>query len=284
KFVNSTHYLCRQYGQLQMEFVSVERVVELLHLEQEPSGDVAPPAWWPSRSGDIRFDDVLIKYAPHLDPALAGISFTIKGGSKTAVIGRTGSGKSTLALAMLATILPESGKITIDNIDLASVDKQALRSRVTFLAQDPVLFPGTMRENLDPVEEHSDEDCELVLRRVCERQGWDLKTKIEAGGRNLSQGQRQLVGLARAVLRRSAIIILDEATASIDRETAMQIQQVMHEEMKDSTVITIAHRLEAVRHADYCVVLGKGKILEQGPASDMLRHHTEDMIDDASQQ
>ncbi|KAI7091670.1 ABC bile acid transporter [Hortaea werneckii] len=284
KFVNSTHYLCRQYGQLQMEFVSVERVVELLHLEQEPSGDIAPPAWWPSRSGDIRFDDVLIKYAPHLDPALAGISFTIKGGSKTAVIGRTGSGKSTLALAMLATILPESGKITIDNIDLASVDKQALRSRVTFLAQDPVLFPGTMRENLDPVEEHSDEDCELVLRRVCERQGWDLKTKIEAGGRNLSQGQRQLVGLARAVLRRSAIIILDEATASIDRETAMQIQQVMHEEMKDSTVITIAHRLEAVRHADYCVVLGKGKILEQGPASDMLKHHTEDMVDDASQQ
>ncbi|KAK1041554.1 hypothetical protein LTS16_009532 [Friedmanniomyces endolithicus] len=229
KFVISTHYLCRMYGQLQMSFVSVERVVELLHLDQEPTGEVTPPAWWPSMSGDIVFENVTIKYAPHLDDALSGISFTIKGGSKTAVIGRTGS--------------------------------------------------GTMRQNLDPVNEHPDDDCALVLERVCERQGWDLTTKVEAGGSNLSQGQRQLVGLARAVLRRSAIIILDEATASIDRETAMQIQQVMHEEMKDSTVITIAHRLEAVRNADYCIVLGKGRILEQGPASEMLKAHQEDMVD-----
>ncbi|KAK0856280.1 hypothetical protein LTR03_001371 [Friedmanniomyces endolithicus] len=116
-------------------------------------------------------------------------------------------------------------------------------------------------------------------RRHLPEDGWDLTTKVAAGGSNLSQGQRQLVGLARAVLRQSAIIILDEATASIDRETAMQIQQVMHEEMKDSTVITIAHRLEAVRNADYCIVLGKGRILEQGPASEMLNAHREDMVD-----
>ncbi|EME46797.1 hypothetical protein DOTSEDRAFT_70690 [Dothistroma septosporum NZE10] len=279
KFVNVTHGLCRQYGQLQMEFVSVERVVELLHLEQEPKGSVEPPAWWPSFDGDIVFKNVVIKYAPHLDPALAGITFTVKGRSKTAIIGRTGSGKSTLALAMLATILPEMGHITVDNVDLAEVDKQCLRTRITFLAQDPVLFPGSMRQNLDPVNEHTDEECELVLRRVCERQGWQLDSKIEAGGKNLSQGQRQLVGLARAVLRRSAIIILDEATASIDRETAMQIQQVMHEEMKDSTVITIAHRLEAVRNADYCIVLGKGRIIEQGPAEEMLKEHREEVAE-----
>ena len=278
KLVTSTHALCRQYGQLQMEFVSVERVVELLHVDQEPKGDFSPPAWWPSFSGDILFDSVTIKYAPHLEPALAGISFRVKGGSKTAVIGRTGSGKSTLALAILATVAPEAGQISIDSIDLAEVDKQALRTRVTFLAQDPVLFPGTMRKNLDPINEHTDEECELVLERVCEKQVWVLDTAIEAGGRNLSQGQRQLVGLARAVLRKSAIIILDEATASIDRETAMQIQQVMHDEMRDSTVITIAHRLEAVRNADYCIVLGKGKILRQGTATEMLKHQ-EDMVD-----
>ncbi|KAF2168468.1 hypothetical protein M409DRAFT_53141 [Zasmidium cellare ATCC 36951] len=283
KWVNTTHGLCRQYGQLQMEFVSVERIVELVHLEQEPKGDVSPPAWWPSFGGDIIFKDVVIKYAPHLDPALAGITFTVKGGSKTAVIGRTGSGKSTLALAMLATVLPDMGQILVDNVDLAAVDKQWLRTRVTFLAQDPVLFPGTMRQNLDPVNEHTDAECEIVLSRVCERQGWSLETTIEAGGRNLSQGQRQLVGLTRAVLRRSAIIILDEATASIDRETAMQIQQVMHEEMKDSTVITIAHRLEAVKNADYCIVLGKGRIIEQGPAEEMLKEHRDEVdenIDD----
>lgn len=271
KLVSSTHQLCKQYGQLQMDFVSVERIVELLHLEQEPKGTISPPAWWPSFSSDISFDDVTIKYAAHMDPALVGVSFNIKGGSKTAIIGRTGSGKSTLALSILATIVPETGSILVDNIDLAEVDKQLLRTRVTFLAQDPVLFVGTMRKNLDPVNEHSDEACKNVLDRVCERQEWELDTKIEAGGRNLSQGQRQLVGLARAVLRRSAIIILDEATASIDRETAMQIQQVMHEEMKDSTVITIAHRLEAVRNADYCIELGQGKVICQGPASEMLK-------------
>lgn len=278
-FVTKTHLLCRQYGALQMEFVSVERVVELLHLEQESEGTVHPPAWWPSYEGDIEFEDVTIKYAPHLDPALRKISFKIKGGSKTAIIGRTGSGKSTLALSLLATILPESGRILVDHVDLAEVDKHLLRTRITFLAQDPILFPGSMRDNLDPIKEHTDDACELVLRRVCERQGWRLDTKIEAGGRNLSQGQRQLVGLARAVIRRSAIIILDEATASIDRDTASQIQQVMQEEMKESTVITIAHRLEAVRNADYCIVLGKGEILEQGPADEMLKRRRAEMVD-----
>lgn len=284
KFVNSTHYLCKQYGQLQMEFVSVERVVELLHIDQEKEGTIHPPAWWPSFSGDIVFDNVTVKYAPHLDPALAGVSFTIKGGSKTAVIGRTGSGKSTLALTMLATILPTDGSIIVDNVDLAAVDKQILRTRITFLAQDPVLFPGTMRQNLDPLEEHSDDACTGVLQRVCDRQGWSLDTPIDGAGRNLSQGQRQLVGLARAVLRRSAIIILDEATASIDMETAMQIQQVLHEEMKESTVITIAHRLEAVRGADYCLVLGKGKVLEQGPAEEMLRTKRERLEREADEE
>lgn len=280
KFVITTHGLCRQYGRLQMEFVSVERVVELLHLQQEEKGKVAPPAWWPSHGGDIEFEDVTIKYAEHLDPALHQVSFTVKGGSKTAILGRTGSGKSTLALSLLATILPSDGHILIDGIDLAEVDKQLLRTRITFLAQDPVLFPGTMRANLDPVDEHSDSECETVLSRVCARQGWDLTTNIENGGRNLSQGQRQLVGLARAVLRRSAVIILDEATASIDRETADQIQEVLKKELGGSTVITVAHRLEAVRDADFCIVLGKGRVLEQGDAQEMLRSGREAELDD----
>ncbi|KAJ8605049.1 hypothetical protein MRB53_041561 [Persea americana] len=270
KFVRSTHQLCKEYGQLQMEFVSVERVVELMHLTQEPPGKASVPAWWPSFNGNIEFKNVTIKYAEHLEPALYEVSFTIKAGSKVAVLGRTGSGKSTLALALLATISPVEGQIIMDNVDLAEVDKQTLRTRVTFLAQDPVLFPGTMRQNLDPLIEHSDDECEAVLQRVCERQGWSLDTYVEGGGKNLSQGQRQLVGLARAVLRRSAIVILDEATASIDYETSMQIQQVLHEDMKDSTVITIAHRLEAVSNADVCIVLDKGRLARQGPAAELL--------------
>ena len=273
KFVTSTHSLCRQYGQLQMDFVSVERVVEMLHLEQENPGAVMPPAWWPTGiGGDIVFEDVTIRYAPHLDPSLTGVSVRIKGGSSTVIIGRTGSGKSTLTLALLATILPESGRVTIDGIDLSTADKQTLRTRITFLAQEPVLFPGSMRQNLDPLEEYSDEACESVLVKICERHQWTLNTQIDTGGRNLSQGQRQLIGLARALLRRSPIVIFDEATASIDTETAVRIQQILREEMRGSTVITIAHRAEAVKHADYCIVLGKGRVIQQGKASDMLEY------------
>ena len=264
RFVTSTHALCRQYGQLQMDFVSVERVVELLHLDQEPPGSLEPPAWWPSLGGDIVFENITIQYAPHLDPALSNISLKIKGGSTTALIGRTGSGKSTLALALLATTLPTEGRILIDNIDISKVSTQALRKRVTFLAQEPVLFPGTMRQNLDPLDEFSSSECSFVLSKIAPNHSWTLNTHIDTGGRNLSQGQRQLVGLARALLRRSSIVIMDEATASIDMETALRIQEILREEMRESTVITIAHRVEAVKGADFCVVLGKGKVIEVG--------------------
>lgn len=264
KFVQSTHAICKQYGQLQLNFVSVERVVELMHIEQEPPGSLEPPAAWPTYGSDIVFENVTLRYQPHLEPALSDVSIQLRGGTTNAITGRTGSGKSTLALALLATITPDSGRILIDGVDISKVSKQALRTRVTFLAQDPVLFPGSLRHNLDPLEEHSDYACEAVVSRVCGKYGWTLDTQIDNGGRNLSQGQRQLVGLARAILRRSAIIIMDEATASIDIETSAEIQRVLREELQESTIITIAHRAAAVENADYCVTLAAGRVLKQG--------------------
>jgi ABC-type multidrug transport system fused ATPase/permease subunit len=271
KFVLHTEYMCRIYGQLEMDFTSVERVIELLDIEKEEPGIVDPPAHWPTYTGAIEFENTTIRYAPNLEPALQNITLKIPAGSNTAVIGRTGSGKSTLALSLLATIAAESGTIRIDGIDISTVNKQALRSRVTFLAQEPVLFPGTMRKNLDPLSEYSDAACESVLAKIAGNHNWTLTTNIEGGGKGLSQGQRQLVGLARAMLRRSPVLIMDEATASIDFETAQRIQSVLREEMRESTVITVAHRLEAVKNADYCVVLGKGKLIRAGKAEDMLR-------------
>ncbi|KAI1383309.1 canalicular multispecific organic anion transporter 1 [Hypoxylon trugodes] len=265
QLVEATHVLCKTYGQLQMDFVSVERVVELLDLEQEPNGDIEPSKDWPSYQDSITFNDVTIKYAPHLDPSLVGVSFTIPSGATCAVLGRTGSGKSTLALALLATMHPEKGQIRVGDEDISKVDVHTWRQRISFVAQDPVLFPGTIRENLDPLEQHTDEECKEALLRVLGPK-WSLNSMIDIGGKNLSQGQRQLIGIGRAILRKSPIIILDEATASIDRKTALAIQDVLLAELRDSTVITIAHRLEAVKDADYFIRLDAGRVVEAGPA------------------
>ena len=184
--------------------------------------------------------------------------------------GRTGSGKSTLALSLLGTLHPDpqgGGSIYIGGMDLATVDKESLRRRVTFVAQDPVLFSGTLRDNLDPLKEHTDDECAGVLARVLG--DFKLDSHIHGGGHNLSQGQRQLVGLARAVLRRSAVVILDEATASVDFATADYIHEVLRQELRESTVITIAHRVEAVRDANYYIVLDKGRIVKSGPPGEV---------------
>ncbi|KAL2019279.1 hypothetical protein VTK56DRAFT_9823 [Thermocarpiscus australiensis] len=270
-FVQSTHSLCRRYGEMQMQFVSVERVIELLGLDQEPRGSVTPPAAWPAYGDDIVFDNVTLRYAPGLDPVLTEVSFTIPGAANVAVTGRTGSGKSTLALSLLGTLHPDrggtgGGSIRIGAVDLEAVDKHVLRRNVTFVAQDPVLFPGTLRDNLDPLGEHGEKERADVLERVMGGSGsFTLDSTVDAGGKNLSQGQRQLVGLGRAILRRSPVVIMDEATASIDGETAGYIQRLLREELRYSTVITIAHKAEAVEDADFEVVLDQGRVVRAGP-------------------
>jgi ABC-type multidrug transport system fused ATPase/permease subunit len=270
-FVSTTHSLCRRYGELQMDFISVERIDELIRIDQEPSGDLMPPASWPKFNAEIVFEDVTIRYAEHQEPALKDVNVTIPGGSTTVVVGRTGSGKSTLTAAILGIVRPEKGRVLIDGIDVNKVNINELRKRVTFVAQDPVLFQGTIRHNLDPIEEFTDEECKQVLERVCHAQvfppasegttGWTLETAVEAAGRNLSQGQRQLIGITRAVLRRSSVVILDEATASVDVKSAEEVMTVLRAELSGSTVVTVAHRVEAIRGAGYEIRLERGALV-----------------------
>jgi ABC-type multidrug transport system fused ATPase/permease subunit len=277
-FILSAHGLCTRFGGLQTEFISIERIIEMMEIEQEDPGTQHPPAFWPRfGNASIEFKDVTIRYAQHLDPSLVNVSLTIPGGKTTVITGRTGSGKSTLASSLLKVVNPVIGEglINIDNIPLTDLNVMDLRRRVTYVPQDPVLFPGTLRENLDPVAEYTDTECSVVLERVLSvaasqnsrrNSEWTLETHIETGGRNFSQGERQVIGIARAILKRSSVLILDEAFASVDGSTAAQLYALLKEELFGATIVMIAHRRdwEGSDGVDYEIVLEGGKVAYEG--------------------
>lgn len=272
--MTAVQQLCEKFAQLQLDAVSLERVEMLRRIPEEPRGGSGGdddeegrlPQDWPGSGHSVTFKDVSFRYAEDLPAVLDQVTFEIPGGSTCAVLGRTGSGKSTIANALLVTQTAAGGQVRIGDVDLASVNRTALRNRITFVQQDPTLFPGTLRDNMDPGGRFPDSACRSAIHRVLGPQ-WDLDSPIDAGGKNLSQGQRQLVSIGRAVLRRSGLVILDEATASIDRATAAKVQRILREELAGSTVITIAHRLEAVEDANWCLRLDQGRVVECGPAN-----------------
>ncbi|KAF5389764.1 hypothetical protein D9757_005974 [Collybiopsis confluens] len=297
---------------LEGQSVSLERVDAYMHIEQEPkpTDRGKPPAYWPA-SGELQVDNLSAKYSPDGPYVLHDLSFHIRSGERIGIVGRTGSGKSSLALSLLRCIYT-TGDVVFDGIPTASVNLDSLRSSITIIPQVPELVSGTLRQNLDPFEELDDLTLNSSLKaagltalqeHLPEDEGKiTLDTAVSGGGSNLSVGQRQIIALARnvrmklagcirtdffhrAMVRRSKLVILDEATSAIDYKTDNIIQTSLRTELSGATVITIAHRLQTVLDSDRIMVLDAGRLIEFGAPAEMLRDKNgklRELVDESS--
>ncbi|XP_041994072.1 ABC transporter C family member 2-like [Salvia splendens] len=257
---------------------AVERVGTYIDLPSEGPAiieDSRPPPGWPS-AGSIRFEDVVLRYRPELPPVLHGISFSISPSDKVGIVGRTGAGKSSMLNALFRMVELEKGRILIDDCDVSKFGLMDLRKVLGIIPQSPVLFSGTVRFNLDPFNEHNDADLWESLERahlkdVIRRNPLGLDAEVSEAGENFSVGQRQLLSLSRALLRRSKILVLDEATAAVDVRTDALIQKTIREEFKSCTMLIIAHRLNTIIDCDNILLLDAGKVLEFDTPEALLR-------------
>uniref|UniRef100_A0A8C8IXT5 Cystic fibrosis transmembrane conductance regulator n=1 Tax=Oncorhynchus tshawytscha TaxID=74940 RepID=A0A8C8IXT5_ONCTS len=268
----------RQSAEVENMMTSVERVVEYTELESEAPWETQkrPPPEWPSQ-GLITFDRVSFSYSSDGPVVLKDMKAMFRPKEKVGIVGRTGAGKSSLVSALFRLAEPE-GRIYIDGVLTSEIGLHDLRQKMSIIPQDPVLFTGTMRKNLDPFSQHTDEDLwnalqEVQLKSVVEELPNKMETVLAESGSNFSVGQRQLVCLARAVLRKNRILIIDEATANVDPRTDELIQKTIRDKFRECTVLTIAHRLNTIIDSDRILVLDAGQIHEYDEPYTLLQNH-----------
>uniref|UniRef100_A0A7N6APL3 Multidrug resistance-associated protein 1 n=1 Tax=Anabas testudineus TaxID=64144 RepID=A0A7N6APL3_ANATE len=277
QLTTSLTWLVRMSSDMETNIVAVEKVKEYSDTEKEAEWKHEPsslPSGWPTE-GQIELRGFCLRYRHDLDLAIRNINITISGGEKVGIVGRTGAGKSSLTLGLFRIIERAEGHIFIDGVDIAQLGLHELRSRITIIPQDPVVFSGSLRMNLDPFDSYSDDEVWRALefshlKNFVSSLPDKLNHECSEGGENLSVGQRQLLCLARALLRKTKILVLDEATAAVDMETDNLIQSTIRSQFEDCTILTIAHRLNTIMDYTRVLVLEKGEIAEFDSPSNLI--------------
>jgi len=266
----SLNWAVRSGSEVETNIVSVERILHYVNLEPESPNELPQDhlsEQWPS-TGRVEFRSYGMRYRPDLDLVLKDISMTLNPAEKVGVCGRTGAGKSSLLLALFRIIEPTNGTIIIDDVDITTIGLRKLRSAISIIPQEPQLFEGTMRQNVDPTGQYDDADIwsalgQSYLREYVESLEGGLDAPVGEGGSSMSAGQRQLLCFSRALLRKTRILVLDEATSAVDLETDKAIQEIIRgPAFAGVTMLTIAHRLNTIMEYDRVLVLDTGRIAE----------------------